>query len=155
MKRIKILCLMVISLFACTKENMQINEKECCSSNIIAVSSTEELFDRIMGGDNLQTKSTEEILPANLFNQYSEVDVENDPILSFEVGRSACKKNNTLYKLLGYDELVPNENFARLLNTHGEIQVGETVYKISPRGTYYFPVSEIELFESISRIGGE
>lgn len=127
---------------------MRVDDNNHSSPAIMAFSSAKDLLDRINEGECSQTKAVDEILPANLFSRYSEIDIENDPLLAFEVSRGVCKENGTLYKILGYDELVPNENFARLLNIHGEIQVGETVYKISPRGTYFFPASEIELFES-------
>ncbi|MDR0538720.1 MAG: hypothetical protein LBH04_11875 [Tannerellaceae bacterium] len=36
-------------------------------------------------------------------------------------------------------EYVPNPNFAKLLNKDGEIIVNDTIYKITPNGTYFFP----------------
>lgn len=38
---------------------------------------------------------------------------------------------------LAIDTLVPNPSFAKLLNTKGEIQVNDTIYRITPNGTYY------------------
>lgn len=46
------------------------------------------------------------------------------------------KDNNlTYYDLFGYEDFVPNLNFARLLNFRGEIQVKDSIYKITPYGT--------------------
>lgn len=42
------------------------------------------------------------------------------------------------YEAFGYDNLVPNENFARLLNWKGEIIVNDSLYKITPIGTFCF-----------------
>ena len=36
-----------------------------------------------------------------------------------------------------FSDLVPEEEFARLLNGQGEIQVGDTIYRITSSGTYY------------------
>ncbi len=95
------------------------------------------------GGGNNET--------GTLFVSMKDCEVKNDPILSFESKRRGLedfKRDASLYELLGYDELVLDERFARMLNPRGEICVGETMYKISPRGTYYFPLSDRKKFES-------
>lgn len=53
------------------------------------------------------------------------------------------------YTALGYDTLVPNKAFASILNTEGEVQVKNTIYKITPKGTYYYPSSQEEVFDSL------
>ncbi len=62
----------------------------------------------------------------------------------------------TLYEALGYDTLVPDTSFAKLLNIDGMIQVADTVYQITKMGTYFFPDSlteyvknNISVFDSI------
>lgn len=85
----------------------------------------------------------------NLFTALGECDVANDPILSYEMSRygdEEMTEDRLLYDVLHYDEMVPNEDFARLINVRGEFRVEETMYKISPRGTYYYPVSLREYF---------
>lgn len=47
-------------------------------------------------------------------------------------------KTITYYEALGYDTLVPNVKFAKLLNINGEMEVGSDVIKITPRGTYRY-----------------
>ncbi|MBE6263690.1 MAG: hypothetical protein E7104_07030 [Prevotella sp.] len=42
----------------------------------------------------------------------------------------------TYYEALGYEDLVPNENFAKLLNNKGEIVVDDSLYRITPIGTF-------------------
>lgn len=54
--------------------------------------------------------------------------------------RSTGMEETSYYEALGYDTLVPNPNFAVLLNPMGEIEVGENVFKITPNGTYQFPI---------------
>jgi hypothetical protein len=67
-------------------------------------------------------------------------DYEKDPILSYEISQiveDELDPEKSIYRLLGYNELVPNEDFARLLNVRGEFCVGDTIYKVSPKGTYF------------------
>lgn len=52
---------------------------------------------------------------------------EKDTILS---------QHLSYYEAFGYDELVPNENFAKLLNWKGEILVDDSLYRITPIGTF-------------------
>lgn len=55
----------------------------------------------------------------------------------------------SVYEALGYDTLVPNIRFARLLNVKGELAVRDTVYRITSDGTFSYPVgmeSEFETF---------
>ena len=81
--------------------------------------------------------------------------VPSDPILridglrtdiSWEFSSELCPKVS-MYKVLGYDTLIPNRQFAKLLNARGEIAVGDTIYKISPKGTYYYEQSLKSTFE--------
>lgn len=78
-----------------------------------------------------------------------------DPILKFEGSKldvdwtiqQEIHPRVSMYKVLGYDTLVPNRRFAKLLNARGEIAIGDTIYKISPKGTYYFEQSLKSQFE--------
>ncbi len=56
------------------------------------------------------------------------------------------EQGTTYYEALGYDSLVPNENLAALLNPVGELEVGKEVIRITPNGTYKFPVGYEEEF---------
>ena len=106
--------------------------------------------EEINRGGLTQTKGVNNSGLISLFDLMSAIDVENDPVISYEGMRRGIKDTDvdmSLYDLLGYDELVPNESFASLLNARGEFCVGDTMYKISPRGTYYFPISKKEDFE--------
>lgn len=54
----------------------------------------------------------------------------------------------TFYDILGYDELVPNENIAELLNTKGEIKIGGVFYRVTEFGTFYFAPSQRKIVDS-------
>ncbi|MCM1297057.1 MAG: hypothetical protein NC311_16075 [Muribaculaceae bacterium] len=45
----------------------------------------------------------------------------------------------TYYEALGYDTLVPNINFAKLLNVKGEMEVSNKIVKITADGTFIVP----------------
>lgn len=140
MKNTLTISLAVLSLFACTKEMVDNNlsyEEYTNQVEILSFDSPETLFESINAGTDhiIDTKVENSSSFRNLFSKISRMEIEKDPILSYEVNKARFEGDVTLYKGLGYDELVPNENFARLLNAHGEIRVGETIYKISPRGT--------------------
>lgn len=153
MKQIITILSLLAVLGACTKE---IPEKAFSIENessfiaILSFDSPEELWNSINEGETnrINTKGAEGASFSNLFTSLTEVDIESDPILSYEAKKRFFEGKETIYKALGYDELVPNENFARLLNTHGEFRVDDFVYKVSPRGTYFFPESGLEQFEA-------
>ncbi len=46
-------------------------------------------------------------------------------------------------------EYVPNPQFAKLLNKNGEFIVNDTIYKITPNGTYYFERGKKNQFDLI------
>lgn len=62
--------------------------------------------------------------------------LSNNPSFST---RSSQDEELTYYTSLGYDDLVPNKEFAKLLNPNGEIIISDTVYRINRNGTYYYP----------------
>jgi hypothetical protein len=73
-------------------------------------------------------------------NYVSLLDVvqNDDPILSefTKKEQKYIKENHlTYYDIFDYEDFVPNQNFARLLNSRGEIQVKDSIYKITPYGT--------------------
>lgn len=58
-------------------------------------------------------------------------------------------EEETFYEKMGYDTLVPNQNLARLINPNGEIIVKDTIYRITPNGTYFFHKSKENEFSDI------
>lgn len=63
--------------------------------------------------------------------------------------RSIESEQLSYYEVLGYDSLIPNLNFARLLNPLGELQVNDTIYKINHNGTYFFAKESYDNFTDI------
>ncbi len=57
------------------------------------------------------------------------------------------QKGRRFYDALGYDTLVPNEKFAKLLNVKGEIEIGDYVYRINQEGTFKYPKEKAEELE--------
>ena len=146
------LIIAVLSILACSKETVVVPVNNGSPRmSILSFESPESLLESIEAGNDysIDTKTPGESSFYNLFTKISQIEMDKDPMLSYEISKADFEGDITLYKVLGYDELIPNENFARLLNTHGEFQVGDTIYKISPRGTYYFPAEELEQFESL------
>ena len=74
----------------------------------------------------------------------SEFDLSNVP---------ALPGNQSLAEAADYKErmreYVPNESLAKLLNKNGEIIVDNTVYKITPNGTYYFSKDKKLIFDRL------
>ncbi len=56
--------------------------------------------------------------------------------LSEDEKNTLINEKLTYYEALGYADLVPNENFAKLLNNRGEIIVDDSLYRITPLGTF-------------------
>ena len=113
--------------------------------------SRDSLKDTINQGTiDMNTKGTECNNIPSLFSLVKEVDIISDPILSYEYdayGDKSLDDDVSIYEILGYDTLIPNKSFAKLLNARGEVCVCGTIYKISPKGTYYFPASLRAEFE--------
>lgn len=132
-------------LSSCNSDQLDSNSIESSPSNsqtdengILNLPSRDALLDEIEGG--IKTRSTiasfvgngefvsllDEIKPnASCLEELTEE--EKDSVLS---------QHQTYYDAFGYDELVPNENFAKLLNWKGEILVDDSLYRITPIGTF-------------------
>lgn len=144
----------IVLLSSCSKlenqsEDLSLEKTEI---GILSFESIEE-FQNVM--DNLElgieTKST--LIPhlsVNLFSKSSSVDYENDPILKYDMHDYFQTKSSTddssIYEAAGYENLVPDEVFASVLNARGEVKVGGNIYKISPKGTYVFNESIEDIF---------
>lgn len=148
----------LILLFGCAKmeefyydmpESQMTNSTEAVS--YLVFDSNESLAEEIAKpGYKANTRNIADGTILSLFTTLKNYDYEKDPILSYElsqIGEEELDPEKSIYRLLGYNELVPNEDFARLINIRGEFCVGDTMYKVSPRGTYYFPMSLRDAFE--------
>ena len=88
----------------------------------------------------------------NMLEPVNKLPIDRDPILQVDckdLQKDALIVDNdlTLYEAKGYDSLVPNIKVAKLLNARAEIKIDATIFKVSPRGTYYYPESKQAYFE--------
>lgn len=156
----KVVYLLIFSLMvACVSKN-EVEIPRRNDSHLIdrvKVSSKEELLELILRGNN-NTIKTKNSGFEGLLDPIDPGELEEDPILqvdcrealeyAIEEGQSLDSLcDASVYEIAGYDTLVPNVSFAGLLNKRAEIQVGDTIYKISPMGTYYFHESLLGTFE--------
>lgn len=112
-----------------------------------------ESFHQVMNSIKSERLDRESISPrVGLMSKSSTVDYLNDPILKYDMRDfrpTRGSDDDTIYELVGYEDLVPDEDLASLLNARGEIEIEGKVYKISETGTYCFDSSmEEEFYES-------
>lgn len=170
MKRIEFLILILCMLVAYSCERFdeakaEKPEKEVTSGIAMLSFSSEEDFLAAMNeqNDDATTRASSAMTRAraivsadekyvDLLEPVKFLPIESDPILRVDckpLKEQALIKDNdmSLYLAKGYDSLVPNVKVAKLLNARAEVLVDQTVYKISPRGTYYYPESKQKFFE--------
>ncbi len=157
MNKTAIMLLTVILLaISCIDDNGQsiFEQKEEKTTQIDRLSfNSFEYFYQVMSSIKTERLERGSISPrVGLMSKSSTVDYLNDPILKYEM-RDYCPtrggKDDTIYELVGYEDLVPDEDLASLLNARGEIEIEGKVYKISETGTYCFDSSmEEEFYES-------
>ena len=114
-------------------------------------SDKESLKNTILDAKQL-TRST----PSQDYVSLLDIVLDNDPILLqfTKEEQEYIKKNHlTYYDIFNYEDLVPNLNFARLLNSRGEIQVKDSIYKITPYGTLSTSINNREaLDDAVSKL---
>lgn len=119
-------------------------------SNILRVENREALQQLIDHGLPPSTRASKPFL--------SMMDVVNprDPrldSLSQEEKDTIMNNQMTYYELFGFADIIPNENFARLISPFGDIIVDDTLYRITTYGTaytHYF--NRLELDTLVKRI---
>ena len=135
----------------CIIEDTYPEKNEANKTEMLSFSSRESLESTI-DGHGLLTKSNSTVtLKDNLLSSLEGERFFSDSILNVECSMlevSSISAGGSVFDILGYNELVPNKSFASLLNYRGEIEVRDTVYKVSPKGTYYFHKSLLKDFES-------
>lgn len=107
-------------------------------------------FNQLMGDLSTGAIHIKDVQPQrNLFSSLSSLDYRNDPILKYEMREAQITKsdlNKSVYSFAGYEELIPDENLAGLLNARGEIQISDKVYKIAKSGTYCIDENKLNEF---------
>ena len=128
-------------------------------SLLFMFSSCMDDIDVIQKSTVLETKSSsfDDILTFNsredfgetmhlLLNEDAQTLATNAPIETLPIGQSLYDQPSYKQYMNVY---VPNPQFAKLLNKKGEIVVSDTVYRITPNGTYFFPLNKKQDFENI------
>lgn len=138
---------------SCHNEELLLNpsetQDETLPIDILSFDSIES-FQQIMHGLESNTIQRGSIAPrASLLSKSSSIAHREDPVLRYDMRNFQATKGSeeeSIYDIVGYDELVPDENLASLLNARGEIEIAGTIYKISEQGTYCFDASLEEEF---------
>ena len=134
----------------CIIDDTSSEKNEANKTEMLSFSSRESLESTIDGQGLLTKSNSTVILKDNLLSSLEGDRFISDPIISVECSILEVSSNSvggSVFDILGYNELVPNKSFASLLNYRGEIEVRDTVYKVSPKGTYYFHKSLLNEFE--------
>lgn len=109
------------------------------SSGLVNFSSKQILSDMIENGNCKTRASLSSFVENGTFvSLMDEIKPNADCLteLSQEEKDTILTNHLNYYSAFGYDNLVPNENFARLLNWKGEIIVNDSLYRITPLGTF-------------------
>lgn len=109
------------------------------SSGLVNFSSKQILSDMIENGNCKTRASLSSFVENGTFvSLMDEIKPNADCLteLSQEEKDTILTNHLNYYSAFGYDNLVPNENFARLLNWKGEIIVNDSLYRITPIGTF-------------------
>lgn len=150
------LSLLLLGVVSCEKSEsisqvLPVKESTSLSNAFMEFSSPDELNKFVREfNDGIMTRTSSQDIHS-LCSVISVSMVNSDPILSVEIPDSLRKMTDgnyvNLYTDFGYDSLLPEESFAATLNYRGEYAVNDTVYKVSPRGTFCIPKKFVNIFE--------
>ena len=113
--------------------------KTTINENVLGFDSKETLASVINDGTKLTRASISKFKVGTEFvSMMDEVSPSSELWKELTEDERKCITENhmTYYEALGYEDLVPNENFAKLLNNKGEIVVDDSLYRITPIGTF-------------------
>lgn len=133
----------MLFIVACNDEYISetsVTDDSSIGNTMLKFSSKQDLQEMIVSkeGENAITRTVSEGSQSKSFVSLMDVIKDNDPILEqFTTEERAYIKDNALsyYDVFEYEDLVPNEAFARLLNSKGELQVNDSIYRIAKYGT--------------------
>ena len=144
-------------VFSCSRDLETHDVKPISSKEIdrLSFGSIEEFRNAMITSSHGDTKSSTIRQPrVNLFTKTNQIEIENDPVLCHDLkGYTATKaaEDVSVYEAAGYEELIPDETLAGFLNARAEVEIANTVYKISPQGTYFFDKElEDDFYENYS-----
>ena len=143
-----ILCMCVVMLQSClsdaiqdpTYENNQstrsfLNENTDTIHRLV-FENEEELRRAIFAAEEIPVSTQSNITNPNDYNPPQKGFIS---LMDCKTIDAVTRESVSYYEALGYDSLVPNENFAKLLNIEGEMEVDNNILKITPKGTYIVP----------------
>lgn len=99
-----------------------------------AVNSESKVMTRAITVDNLTGKENK----TNYILSLTDKVQPNDPMLnevSADEKKIILEEGMTYYDMYGCEDYIPSESFAKLLNSNREIQLKDSVYKITEYGT--------------------
>lgn len=140
------LCLFVGSLvlISCNEDEESISQESLDSvehinkNAILAFSSKEDIKEAVESGIDIATRAlTQNSQSGNILSLTDKVQA-NDPILqevSEEEKQIILNEGMTYYDMFGCEDYIPSLSFAKLLNSNREIQLNDSVYKITEFGT--------------------
>ena len=119
---------------------------------ILHFSNKEMLFDAI--NDTTSNSVTRSTINTNFRSLMDQVDINDPELSSLTLSEKAYIIDNNLnyYEAFDYEDLIPNENFARYLNYKAEICCNDTLYKVTGYGTLVAHEDHQEELESISEV---
>lgn len=126
-----------------------------CSDNILATDvPLEQNGENATGYERLSFDSSDALLDAIEKGGDGNISTRQSGFISLLSSCSLTRgeendDNYNYYEALGYDSLIPNVNFAKLLNPDGECIVNDTVYKINRNGTYFYHKKRDSEFKEI------
>ena len=132
------LLLLVITLFSCEKNDVTtqtLEQKEYKINDVNVFKSKQELEDIVYS-----SISTEKF---NRRKSYIKTNL-------FKVKQSIGELISADSTEIQLEELVPNNNFRNILNDNGEFVVSDTIYRITPSGTFYTAIENRDELNSIS-----
>jgi hypothetical protein len=123
-------CLLILVTSSCSKLEISAIEKASPEKDYkayLSFDSPDALRALIEGEEGVVTRSAVQRLNEKFIS-----------LLDHKTSTTRSSDDEDYYVSSGYDTLVPNERFAALLNTRGEICVDNMLYRINADGTYFF-----------------
>lgn len=144
--KVVLLCLFIgtFILTSCNEDDESISQESSDSvgpinkNAMLAFSSKEDIKEAVESETGIATRAlTQNSQSGNILSLTDKVQA-NDPILkevSEEEKQIILDEGMTYYDMFGCEDYIPSLSFAKLLNSNREIQLNDSVYKITEFGT--------------------
>lgn len=144
--KVVLLCLFIgtFILTSCNEDDESISQESSDSVDpinknaMLAFSSKEDIKEAVESETEIATRAlTQNSQSGNILSLTDKVQA-NDPILkevSEEEKQIILDEGMTYYDMFGCEDYIPSLSFAKLLNSNREIQLNDSVYKITEFGT--------------------